>query len=423
MGRGHGSCLRKVALTGVLTPGLTLGLVAGSGIMLGTGAPARVAAQSVLGDGACQAFGSPAAQAEELSVADVAEKVNPAVVTIVNLQRLGSGDLNGFSGIEAIPGFPELPGIDELPGIEGLPGSDEIPGSGDVDGGHQIESPSDGDTLVPVGSGSGFIVDDAGRVVTNAHVVNGAEELRVTFLDGTEVPATVVGQDELLDIAVIQLDLPAGQQVPGILTFGDSSRLRAGDEVVAIGTALGALPNTVSEGTVNAVNRAFPGSFGLTDLIQHDAEIWRGNSGGPLLNLRGQVVGINTAGIGSNEMGADTASADIAFAVEGNTVCKAAADLIANGEIVWPYMGIQGEASEQGQTVLEVVEDGPSAAAGLEPGDVITALDGQDLGPQISLLDLLFAREPGDVVDVTVERDGQPQTFQVTLGERPEITD
>ncbi len=193
--------------------------------------------------------------------------------------------------------------------------------------------------------------------------------------------------------------------------------------MIAVGNALGSFPNTVSEGTVNATDRSFPSEGGLTTWIQHDAEIWHGNSGGPLLNVQGEVVGVNTAGIGSGMMGADTGSADMAFAVEGNTVCSAAADLLANGEIVWPYLGIQGEASAEGQTVVEVVEDGPSAAAGIEVGDVITAFDGQEINRQNSLLDLLFGREPGDEVTVTVDRDGETESFQVTLGERPEITE
>jgi S1-C subfamily serine protease len=351
-----------------------------------------------------------------MSVADVAEKANPAVVSILNLQPIGEADLSGFPGIDRFPDMPEVPGIDELPGIDEAPGADD-------DGAEQVEDSVDSDTLVPAGTGSGFIVDDIGHVITNAHVVAGAEELTVALASGTEVPATVVGSDALLDVAILKLDLPAGESVPGIATFGDSSSLRAGDQVIAIGNALGSFPNTVSEGTVNATDRSFPAEGGLTTWIQHDAEIWHGNSGGPLLNLRGEVVGVNTAGIGSGMMGADTGSADMAFAVEGNTVCQAAADLLANGEIVWPYLGIQGEATAEGQSVVEVVEEGPSAAAGIEPGDVITAFDDQEITPQNSLLDLLFGREPGDVVSLTVEREGAPQTFQVTLGERPEITE
>src|SRR5215207_3598869 len=402
------SRLRRVAVTGALAPALILGAV-GFGVLSGGILPTEVTAQSVIDGGSCTAFGAPTtAQAPEMSVADVAETVNPAVVTILNMQPISQADLSGISGIEGIPDLPQIPGINELPGSE----------QGPNDNGNSADS----DTLVPVGSGSGFIVDDVGHIITNAHVVAGADDLTAVLSDGSELPATVVGSDELLDVAILKLDLPGGETVPGIVTFGDSSSLRAGDQVVAIGNALGSFPNTVSEGTVNATDRSFPSEGGLTTWIQHDAEIWHGNSGGPLLNLRGEVVGVNTAGIGSGMMGADSGSADMAFAVEGNTVCSAAADPLANGEIIWPYLGIQGEATAEGQSVVEVVDDGPSAAAGLEPGDVITAFDDQEITRQSSLLDLLFGREPGEVVTVTIERDGAPQTFEVTLGERPEVT-
>jgi S1-C subfamily serine protease len=411
----RGSPLHRVALTGALAPALVLG-AAGFGVLPGGILPTEVTAQPVIDGGSCTAFGTPAtAQATEMSVADVAEKVNPAVVTILNMQPISQADLSGISGIE---GFPDLP---QIPGIEGLPSSDQEPDD-DGDGAGQVEDSVEGDTLIPAGSGSGFIVDESGHVITNAHVVAGGEELTAVLSDGSEVPAEVVGSDEWLDVAILKLDLPAGESVPGIATFGDSSSLRAGDQIVAIGNALGSFPNTVSEGTVNATDRSFPIEGGLTTWIQHDAEIWHGNSGGPLLNLRGEVVGINTAGIGSGMMGADTGSADMAFAVEGNTVCRAAADLLANGKITWPYLGIRGEAISEGQSVVEVTADGPSAAAGIEPGDVITAFDGEEISLKNSLLDLLFEREPGDVVTVTVERDGAPQTFEVTLGERPEAT-
>ncbi|MGH2616672.1 MAG: S1C family serine protease [Thermomicrobiales bacterium] len=421
--------LRKMALTGALTPGLILGAAGafGFGFLPGGMLPASVAAQSVIDGGACTAFGAPAApDATPLSVADAAEKTNPAVVTIVNLQAISQADLRSFNGIEGLPGFPDMPGVGELPGIDGgdegeaIPGIEEGPDKG-ADDASQIDESTE-DTLIPVGTGSGFIVDEEGHVVTNAHVVDGAQELMVALSDGTEVPATVVGSELMLDVAIIKLDLPAEEAVPGIATFGDSSALRAGDQVIAIGNALGSFPNTVSEGTVNATGRAFPSEGGLTTMLQHDAEIWHGNSGGPLLNLQGEVVGVNTAGIGSGMMGIDSGRADMAFAVEGNTVCSAAAELLASGEIVWPYLGIQGEASAEGQTVVDVVADGPSEAAGLQVGDVITGFDGQEIDRQHSLLDLLFGREPGDVVTLTVERDGAVESFHVTLGERPEIT-
>ena len=225
-------------------------------------------------------------------------------------------------------------------------------------------------------------VDQDGHVVTNAHVVAGAQDLTVTLSDGTDVPATVIGQDELLDVALLKLDLPAGTSVPGVIAFGDSSQLRPGDSVVAIGTALGSFPNTVSEGTVNGMHRSLAGAYPLSAMIQHDAEIWQGDSGGPLLNLQGAVVGINTAGIGSGMMGADTSAASMGFAVESNVACNAAAELLADGHIVWPYLGIQAESTPQGENVADVVADGPSAQAGLQVGDVITELDGQKVDAQ-----------------------------------------
>jgi 2-alkenal reductase len=414
MNEGQGSRWRRVAVTGVLAPGLLLGVAGafGSGALPG-GFASSTASAAIVGSDACTAFGA-SAPASPLSVADVAAKVNPAVVSVVNMQRLSQADLSEISGIEGLPGFPDIP---NFPGIDQLPGSDQLP----ADGGEQIQGDQDGDTLVPVGTGSGFIVDDEGHVVTNAHVVVGAEKLTVTLYDGTDVPATVVGRDLLLDVAILKLDFPAGTKVPGIAAFGDSETLRPGDEVVAIGTALGEFPNTVSDGTVNGVDRSFPGE-GLGTYIQHDAEIWHGNSGGPLLDLQGEVVGMNTAGIGSGMLGADTGAADMGFAVEGNIVCNAAAELLANGKITWPYMGITGEQTQDGQSVIDVESDGPSAAAGIEAGDVITAFDGQQIDKDHSLLEVLFNHQPGDTVDVTIDRDGAVHTFQVTLGERPEST-
>jgi 2-alkenal reductase len=413
----QGRRLSKVALTGVLTPALALGAAGafGFGFLPGATVPSA-AAESILANGACTAFGAPIdAPTSDMSAADVAEKVNPAVVTVMNLQSVSQSDLNGFTGIQGIqnlPGFPQMPNGGELPG-------GQAPG-----GSQQIGKPDSGDSLVPVGAGSGFIVDELGHVVTNAHVVDGADKLNVVLADGTEVPATVVGSDDILDVAVIQLDLPAGTKVPGIAAFGDSGTLRPGDQVVAIGNALGEFPNTVSDGTVNGIDRSFPGDVGLSDMIQHDAKIWHGNSGGPLLNLRAQVVGVNTAGISSGMMGAsDTGPADMGFAVEGNPVCKAAAALIKDGHIVWPYLGIQGQSSNDGQEVVDVVDSGPAAAAGMQVGDVITAFDNQKIDRQHTLLDMLFAHEPGDVVNVTVERDGTTQQLQLTLGERPASTD
>lgn len=416
MDRERASRLSKTALTRALAPGLTIGLVGalGLGILPSDFSHASVAAKSVIGSGACTAFSAPAAPASDLSVADVAEEANPAVVTVENWQSLSDANMTGFTGIDGLPQIPGFPNID--------PGAGQIPG-GQPSTGDSQQIQGDTNQVVPVGAGSGFIIDQDAHVVTNAHVVDGARELHVTFMDGTEVPAELVGRDNLIDVAVLKLDLPSGTQIPGVVSFGDSSTLRPGDEVVAIGTALGEFPNSVSEGTVNALHRSFDGEYGLSRMIQHDAEIWHGNSGGPLLNLRAQVIGVNSAGIGGNAMGTDTAAADMAFAIDGNTICNAASELIANGSIAWPYLGIQGEQTDKGQAIADVPADGPAADAGLEAGDVITEFDGQQIDSQHTLLDLLFNHQPGDVVDVTVDRNGAVHTFQVTLGERPNITE
>jgi len=273
--------LRHVALTGVLTPGLLFGV-------MGTLGPAAALAQTTSTSGACTAFGAPSGTSSQMSAADIAANAEPAVVTVVNLQQMGSSDQGNFPDVS---GLPEAPGSDQLPG-----------GQGSNDQGQPGEN-------VPAGVGSGFIVDKAGHVLTNAHVVAGAQDLTVTLADGTDVPATVVGKDDLLDVAVLSLDLPAGTSIPGILTFGDSSKLRPGDSVVAIGTALGSYPNTVSEGTVNGMHRSLAGAYPLSAMIQHDAEIWHGDSGGPLFNRQGQVIGVHTSRLPDCEcVGGDTVS-------------------------------------------------------------------------------------------------------------------
>ncbi len=297
----------------------------------------------------------------ELSVADVAEQANPAVVTITVL--------SGGFGAQA----------------------------------------------VPVGAGSGFIIDAEGHVVTNNHVVAGAEELSVEFFDGTTTTATVVGRDPVQDVAVIQLDLADGEELPGTVAFGDSDAVRPGDRVVAIGSSLCELTNTVSDGTVCAVDREL---FGTSNLIQHDAEICPGNSGGPLLNLQGEVVGVNVAGIGGTQ-GIDVAPARIGFAIASNAVEEIAAQLIANGEIPRPFLGITGEPIDGGQAVIEVSPGTPADEAGLQEGDVITAINGEAIEGRTSLLDLLLQYAPGDTVTLSVERDGTAQEIEIVLGERP----
>lgn len=367
-------------------------------ILTGAAALAFVAAGvlSTQPNAFAQETASPAAacdvSAQDLSVADVAERVNPAVVTITNLQRGMSADAT--EGV-----LPEIPGLPDVPGLPG-----------------EAPAPDRPQGAIPVGTGSGFIIDGVGHVVTNAHVVDGSDNLSVRFEDGTEVGATLVGQDDLLDVAVVQLDLANGQAVPAIACFGDSSTLRPGDEVVAIGSALGEFTNTVTSGTVNAKERDLDG-YGLGQLIQHDAEIWHGNSGGPLLNLKGEVIGINAAGLSSDEMG--TAPADMSFAIDGNAAKDVVDQLIEDGSVDRPFLGIEGEALPLGHMVDDVVAGSGADEAGILPGDVIVSIDGTNVTRKDTLLDLLLAHQAGDTVQITVDREGEQMTFDVNLGERP----
>ncbi|MDQ3694180.1 MAG: S1C family serine protease [Chloroflexota bacterium] len=333
--------------------------------------PAPLAQQTVQQDDTTDPACRPLA-AGELSVADIAELANPAVVTITNL--VGASE----------------------------PTEEE-----------------ESDEVFPLGTGSGFIIDASGLVVTNSHVVGGADELEVRFFDGTIVAATVLGQDDpnLLDVALVQLDLSDGTAVPGVLALGDSDAVRPGDRAVAIGSALGAFTNTVTEGMINAVGRSL-GQYGINSLIQHDAEIWRGNSGGPLLNPRGEVIGVNSAGLSGNQMSA-TSPADIAFAISSNAVQGIIDEVLATGTVARPYVGIIGQDMATGHEIASVEPGTPAATAGLQAGDLIVAVDGEALGGEVSLLELLFAHRPGDVVTLEIVRDGATEMIDVTLGTRP----
>ena len=319
--------------------------------------------------------GTTTTQTEEaLSVADVAERANPAVVTITTL-----GDIGGVFG--------------------------------------------GGDEALPIGTGSGFIIDAEGHIVTNYHVVEDADEFTILFFDGDTATATLVGGDATQDIAVLQLDLEEGETVPGTLAFGDTESVRAGDQVVSIGSALGEFTNTVTEGTVGAVDRALSESPNRTlpNLVQHDAPIWPGNSGGPLLNLQGEVIGVNVAGIGGTRL--EATPAQLALAIEASAAEQVVEELLATGEVVRPYLGILGAAINEGHEVAEVLEDGPAEAAGIEAEDVITAIEDQAIDGPNGLNDALWQYDPGDVVSVTLERDGGTETVEVTLDERPALAE
>jgi 2-alkenal reductase len=271
------------------------------------------------------------------------------------------------------------------------------------------------------GSGSGVIISKDGYIVTNDHVVEGARELGVIFSDGRQVEAELIGTFELTDLAVIRVD----GSVPAVAALGDSDALQPGARVIAIGSPLGRFQNSVTTGIVSALNRQVST---LTGLIQMDAPINQGNSGGPLLNSAGQVVGINTLVVRGDMSDAE----GLGFAVPSNTVRAVADQLIANGKVERPFLGISfrpvdpNEASELGVTVgegvmVEQIEAGsPVAKAGLQTGDIIVGINGHPIDANTSVLNLMLRFRVGQQVVVDIVRDGQADTLKVTLGAFPE---
>jgi 2-alkenal reductase len=285
------------------------------------------------------------------------------------------------------------------------------------------EQIAEGETdAAPTRSGSGFILDDDGHVVTNQHVVEGGVEFLVVLEDGRELPATLIGADANSDVAVLKVDPP----VPAVARIGNSDSLLPGQSVLAIGSPLGTFTNTVTEGIVSALGRTVPDDTGgpeLLNLIQHDAAINPGNSGGPLVTLAGEVVGINTLGIVDAQ--------GLFFAVPAQTVTRVAEELIAEGAVDYPYLGLQllplddtiiaqwALPVEEGFYVQGVVPGSPSDAAGLQVGDIVTAIELERVGERQSMVGALFQYRPGDTVQLTVQRGVNSMRVEVPLVERP----
>lgn len=284
----------------------------------------------------------------------------------------------------------------------------------------------------PEALGSGVIIDNQGHIVTNQHVVANQASLSVIFADGTEVPATLVGGDAYSDLAVIKVDA----KVPAVAQIGDSDKLEPGQPVVAIGTALGDYKNTVTEGIVSGLHRQLgDGSTSTQDLIQTDAAINHGNSGGPLLDLNGNVIGINTAVVrSSNALGGDVAEG-LGFAIPSNTLKTVADQLLKTGSISHPYIGITYQVitsavakqynlpSQQGLYVTDVANGSPAEQAGIQPNSVVTRFDGVtlDSNSASTLIQLLSQHKVGDSVKLKVIAPGSASEKEVTvvLAQRP----
>ncbi len=330
------------------------------------------------------AFGAPE------SFAELADKISPSVVNITTRATVSA----------PMEGGPMVP--------EGSPFQDLFPDLGP-------KGPQRSEAL-----GSGFVISEDGYIVTNNHVIEGADEIEIEFFGGEKLPAKLVGTDPKTDIAVLKVD--AKKPLPYV-SFGNSDLMRVGDWVVAMGNPLGQ-GFSVSAGIVSARNRELSGTY--DDYLQTDAAINRGNSGGPLFNMDGQVIGVNTAILSPNG-----GSIGIGFSMASNVVSKVVDQLKEFGETRRGWLGVSiqdvtpdiaesmGLADAKGALVTTVM-DGPSKEAGLEVGDVITQFAGKPIGHAGDLTRQVADAAVGEKVALVVLREGKTMTLEVTLGRREE---
>jgi putative serine protease PepD len=261
--------------------------------------------------------------------------------------------------------------------------------------------------------GTGFMYDTKGDIVTNDHVITGSSSVSIKLSDGSTYKATVVGSDPSTDLAVLHIDAPASKLVP--LALADSSKVAIGDGVVAIGNPFG-LDGSVTSGIVSALNREIeaPDNSAIEGAIQTDAAINHGNSGGPLLDMQGKVIGI-TSQIQSDSGGND----GVGFAVPSNTVSSIATQLISTGKAQHALLGVIVKTATSGGVTVSSVSNGSAAdSAGLKTGDVITAVDGTNVATAEKLRAIIAGHKPGDSVTLTVRRGGSTQTLKATLGSK-----
>ncbi len=333
-----------------------------------------------------------------LSFADLVERVSPAVVSVL-VEREVDMRRNMPEGLEEFFNFRF-----------GTPDDNGAPE--DFDGGvRRMEA-----------QGSGFFIDNDGHVVTNNHVVEDADKVQVRLANGDEVDAEVVGTDPLTDLAVLKIKPQSGQ--PHV-EFADDVNLRVGDWVVAVGNPFG-LGGTVTSGIVSAIGGQNRENQYL-DFIQIDAPINRGNSGGPTFDLKGRVVGVNTAIFSPNG-----GSVGIGFAIPARVAKETVAQLIANGSVTRGWLGIQlqevttelaaaiGLDKKGGVLVADVIDGTPAQKAGLEDGDVILGIADDDVGSANELSRRVASYSPGEKVDLKIQRNGKIRNIKVTLGQRDE---
>jgi len=393
--------------------GYLLGAVAGAGVMAaavagaGMRLPSAHADQPQLIRAATAPIFAPPPGAP-MSYADIFERVSPAVVSINVTSRADPNALR-----RAIPGLPFL-----VP-----PSPDEDEGSGGLGprGGDQGGRTERGQPRLPrqQSSGSGFFISGDGYIVTNNHVIENAETIKVVLKDERELEATVVGRDEATDLAVLKVK---GQNFP-FVNFENAAKPRVGDWVIAVGNPFG-LGGTATAGIISAYGRDIGETF--VDFIQIDAPINRGNSGGPTFDIYGRVIGVNTA-IYSPSGG----SVGIGFAIPADVAEGVTKQLIRGGQIQRGYIGatIQnvtpemaealGMGEQRGAIVADLVPGGPSARAGLVAGDVIVSVNGRSIKTNSELTREVAKARPGDALRLEVMREGRRRTVEVRSGVRP----
>jgi len=277
--------------------------------------------------------------------------------------------------------------------------------------------------------GTGFIVEASGLVLTNKHVVSAENaRYRVILKDGTDYSVTAVHRDPFIDLAILEIDLSEVDRGPlSTIGLGDSSSLKVGQTAVAIGNALGKFSNTVTVGVISGIGRGITASSGygqsevLDDVIQTDAALNPGNSGGPLLNLSGEVIGINVA--------TTTGAENIGFSIPVNAVKPVLADFKVTGRIVRPFLGIEYvivtedlsvlRKLPQGAFIQKVVSGAPAEEVGLKAGDIITKIDDEAINETNTLAAVIRSHKVGDKLVLTVDRNGESLTLTVTLDEAP----
>jgi serine protease Do len=275
-------------------------------------------------------------------------------------------------------------------------------------------------------SGSGVIFSADGYILTNNHVIEGAEALYIVLADGSELPVTLVGADQFSDLAVLKAE---GRTMPAVATLGNSDELKPGETVIAIGSPLGDFKNTVTVGVISATGRTLDTGNGylMEGLLQTDAAINRGNSGGPLVNLAGQVIGINTLIVRTGNSG-DVVEG-LGFAIPSSTAQAVANQLITQGKVARPYLGVRWQAVtprlaqlyglpvQWGIYVSQVLTNSPAEQGGVQIGDIITQIGGIPLDGDHPYANVLFSFAPGDTVKLSVTRDQQSIELTVTLAE------